>query len=322
MRLAYLGTPPDAVPPLRALVDAGHDVVLVVTQPDRRRSRRGGADPSPVRRAAEELGLPVRTPERAREVVDDLRASGAELGVVVAFGQLLPPAVLDALPHGFVNLHFSLLPRWRGAAPVERAILAGDAETGVGLMRLEEGLDTGPVYAEVRVPIGPSTTAGELRAELVEAATRLLVEHVGSVPTTEPRPQEGEPTYAHKLEVDEFRLDWRRPAGELDRVVRAGNPRPGAHTTAAGKRLKVLRAHPVDPSDAPADAAPDAAPGIPTDIPPDAPPGTLVEGPTGPAVVTGEGLLALDEVQPEGRRPVPAADWARGFRAGGAPLGA
>ncbi|GIU87896.1 MAG: hypothetical protein KatS3mg009_2411 [Acidimicrobiia bacterium] len=144
MRVVYLGTPDDAVGPLRALVAAGHEVALVVTQPDRRRSRGGRADPSPVRRAAEELGLPVRVPARAREVVGDVRASGADAGVVVAFGQLLPVALLEAVPLGFVNVHFSLLPRWRGAAPVERAILAGDDETGVCLMRVEEGLDTGP----------------------------------------------------------------------------------------------------------------------------------------------------------------------------------
>ena len=200
MRIVYLGTPADAVPPLRALVDDGHDVALVVTQPDRRRSRGAGTDPSPVKQAALELGLPVLTPEKAREVVDDVRASGAELGVVVAFGQLLPVSLLEALPHGFVNLHFSLLPRWRGAAPVERAILAGDTETGVDLMQIEAGLDTGPVFARVRVPIGPNETAGELHARLVDAGTELLRTHLPTVPTRVPEPQVGEPTYAEKLD--------------------------------------------------------------------------------------------------------------------------
>ena len=160
MRLVYLGTPEAAVPPLRALVDAGHEVALVVTQPDKRRSRGGRSDPSPVKAAALELGLPLVTPEKAREVVDDVAASGAEAGVVVAFGQLLPTALLEALPLGFVNVHFSLLPRWRGAAPVERALLAGDEETGVCLMQIEAGLDTGPVFACDRVPIDPSATTG------------------------------------------------------------------------------------------------------------------------------------------------------------------
>ena len=242
MRLVFLGTPLDAVPTLRALVDAGHDIALVVTQPDRRRGRGAGTAPSPVKVAAIELGLPVRTPERAREVVDEVRESGAELGAVVAFGQLLPETFLDTLPHGFVNLHFSLLPRWRGAAPVERAILAGDSETGVAVMAIERGLDTGPVYAMEAVPIGADETAGELRARLVERGTGLMVETLPRVPDTDPVPQEGEATYAEKLTVDEFRLDWSRPGEELARIVRAGNPRPGAWATADGKRLKVWRA--------------------------------------------------------------------------------
>src|ERR1700712_567862 len=155
VRVVYLGTPRDAVPPLRALHEAGHDIALVVTQPDRKRGRGGALVPSPVKVAATELGLPVATPDRSREVVDQVRATGAEVGVVVAFGQILPVALLEALPHGFVNLHFSKLPRWRGAAPVERAILAGDAETGVDLMDIEAGLDTGAVYASARTPIDP-----------------------------------------------------------------------------------------------------------------------------------------------------------------------
>src|SRR5262249_43950531 len=154
--------------------------------------------------------------------------SGAELGVVVAFGQLLPVSLLEALPLGFVNVHFSLLPRWRGAAPVERAILAGDVETGVCIMRVEAGLDTGPVYATRRIAIGPEETAGDLRPRLVEAGAALLVEHLPSIATTTPVEQVGEPTYADKLDVAEFELDPTRPAAELHRLVRAGNPRPGA----------------------------------------------------------------------------------------------
>jgi methionyl-tRNA formyltransferase len=242
VRLVFLGTPLDAVPTLHALVEAGHEIALVVTQPDRRRGRGAGTAASPVKEAALELGLRVRTPERALEVVDEVRDTGAELGVVVAFGQLLPEAFLESLPHGFVNLHFSLLPRWRGAAPVERAMLTGDRETGVAVMRIERGLDTGPVYAMEEVPIGPDETAGELRARLVERGTRLMVETVPQVPETEPVPQRGDPTYAEKLSVEEFRLDWSRPAEELARVVRAGNPRPGAWTTVDGRRLKVWRA--------------------------------------------------------------------------------
>ncbi len=223
MKIVFLGTPDDAVPPLRALVAAGHDVAMVVTQPDRRRSRGAGNDPSPVKRAAQELGLTVVTPPRSAEIVDDVRATGAELGVVVAFGQLLPVSLLGVLPHGFVNVHFSLLPRWRGAAPVERAILAGDAETGVCLMAVEAGLDTGPVFATARVPIAPGATAGELRAELVAVGTQLLVQHLPGLPHATPVRQDDDgATYAAKLQVDEFRLDPTRPAAELCRVVARG----------------------------------------------------------------------------------------------------
>lgn len=297
MRLVYLGTPADSVPPLRALVEAGHDVALVVTQPDRRRSRGSGGDPSPVKTAAEELGLAVRTPGKAREIVDDVRDSRAELGVVVAFGQLLPVPLLEALPLGFVNVHFSLLPRWRGAAPVERAILAGDRETGVCLMQLEAGLDTGPVFARARVPIEARETAGELRARLVDAGTQLLVEQLPVIPTSEPEPQTGEPTYAEKLTVDEFRLHAARPAVELDRLVRAGNPRPGAWLVVGGRRVKVWRSRAL-PGDGRAAA-----------------PGEITEE---AGLVTSAGLLALDEVQPEGKRAMAGTAWRAGLRTGAA----
>lgn len=277
MRVVFLGSPLDAVAPLHA-VAAEHVVVAVITQPDRRRGRGGATMPSPVKAAALELGLEVWTPAKAREVVDALGASGAELGVVVAFGQLLAPAVLDALPRGFVNVHFSLLPRWRGAAPVERAILAGDAETGVGIMALEEGLDTGPIYAETRTPIGEHESAGELRARLVGLGTPLLLDALATIADATPRAQVGEPTYADKLDVAEFQLDWTRPAAELDRVVRAGNPRPGAWTTLGGKRLKLLRAQVTEPTDAR--------------------PGELDDHGT---VATGAGALRLLEIQPAGK---------------------
>jgi methionyl-tRNA formyltransferase len=293
VRIVFLGTPADAVPPLQALVAAGHDVAFVVTQPDRRRSRGKGSDPSPVRVAAGELGLEVRTPVKAREIVDETRGSGAELGVVVAFGQLLPTALLGALPLGFVNLHFSLLPRWRGAAPVERALLAGDTETGVCLMQLEAGLDTGPVYATARVSIGDDETAGELRSRLVGIGTQLLVDHLPAVGAAKPLPQSGEPTYADKLRVEEFELDPARPAAALARIVRAGNPRPGAWMRVAGRRVKVWRAHPDGP--APADEH-----------------GTITPG---GGLVTADGVLVLDEVQPEGKRPMPGAAWRAGLRA-------
>ncbi len=246
MRIIFFGTPDDAVPSLRALRTAGHEIALVVTQPDRRRGRGGAADPSPVKAAALELGLPVRTPERAREVRDEVAASGAEVGVVVAFGQILPESLFTAVPLGFVNVHFSLLPRWRGAAPVERAILAGDDETGVCIMQIAKGLDTGAVYARASTRIADDETAGELRARLVELGTDLLLDTLPAVAHTAPDAQEGEPTYADKLTVEEFEIDWSRPAAELHRIIRAGNPRPGAWTTVDGKRLKIWCARVAD----------------------------------------------------------------------------
>ncbi|MCA1691601.1 MAG: methionyl-tRNA formyltransferase [Actinobacteria bacterium] len=277
-----MGTPEVAVAPLRGLVDAGHEVALVVSQPDRRRGRGADLQPSPVKAAAQELGLPVT------DRVDDVVALGADLGVVVAYGKLIRPHVLDVLP--MINVHFSLLPRWRGAAPVERAILAGDERTGVCIMGLEEGLDTGPVYACEEVPIEPEQTAEELRAELTEAGTRLLVGLLADG-LPEPQPQVGEPTYAAKLEPVDHHLDWSAPAHHLHRVVRLGQ----AWTTFRGRRLKVLRSRLVgDGGDVTLE------------------PGALDAGSL--RVGTGEGQLELVKVQPEGRGPQAAAAWRNGAR--------
>ena len=257
-------------------MDAGFDVVLVVSQPDKKRGRGGTLSPSPVKAAALELGLPVT------DRVDDVLDTGADLGVVVAYGRLVKPHVLDRVP--MVNLHFSLLPRWRGAAPVERALLAGDEQTGVCLMQLEEGLDTGPVHACETVPVGPDETLDELRDQLVAIGTSLLVAHL-TTGLGEPTPQEGEPTYAAKLDPAEHELHWDRPAGELHRVVRLGR----AWTTFRGKRLRVLKAR---------RAESDGAPGLLHGL----------------VVATGDGGLELVEVQPEGKGPQPAAAWRNGAR--------
>ncbi|MCZ7530959.1 MAG: methionyl-tRNA formyltransferase [Acidimicrobiia bacterium] len=320
MRLVFAGSPADAVPMLEALVDAAHEIALVITQPDRRRRRRADPEPSPVRSAAERLGLKVVTPERSSEVVDEVAASGAVLGVVVAFGQLLPRALLDALPHGFVNVHFSLLPAWRGAAPVERAILAGDERTGVSVMEIEEGLDSGPVYAQASTPIGDTETAGELHARLVTMGTELLLEAVESVPTIVPEPQSGPSSYADKLTTAEFELDWSRTAEELARLVRAGNPRPGAWTTDGDTRVKVWRAEVCDADARDADARDaDARDAEARDADDGAlAPGTLLaDG----AVQTGNGKLVLAEVQPQDRRAMSASSWMAGRRSGTARLG-
>ncbi|MCU1488471.1 MAG: Methionyl-tRNA formyltransferase [Actinomycetia bacterium] len=275
-RLVYLGSPEAAVPPLHALVAGGFDVALVVSQPDKKRGRGSGLSPSPVKAAALELGLPVT------DVVDDAIEVGADLGVVVAFGRLIKPHVLDRLP--MVNLHFSLLPRWRGAAPVERALLAGDGETGVDVMQLEEGLDTGGIYAEERLAIGAEETADELRDRLVAVGTDLLVRTL-SAELGEPTPQVGEPTYASKIDPAELELQWNRPAVELHRLVRLGR----AWTTFRGKRLKVLSARL-----APSEAGPGVLDGL--------------------VVGTGDGGLELVTVQPEGKGPQDASAWRNGTR--------
>ncbi len=291
MRLAYFGTPAESVPPLEALVAAGHDVALVVTQPDRKRGRGGRPVRAPVKLAALDLSLRVITPDRAHDIAGDLEATAADVGVVVAFGQILPAELLAMTPLGFVNLHFSLLPRWRGAAPVERAILAGDERTGVALMRVEAGLDTGPVFASVETAIGADETSGELGARLVALGTSLLVGTLPHVAQIEPVPQSGEPTYAHKLTVDEFRLDPLRPAAELARLVRAGNPRPGAWAMLGGRRLKVLRVQP-SPTAAPEPGVVDA----------------------GAVLGCATGALLLEEVQPEGKPVMKGAAWRSGRR--------
>jgi methionyl-tRNA formyltransferase len=287
-RLVYLGTPEVAVGPLQALHEAGHDIALVVSQPDRRRGRGGSVSPSPVKAAALELSLPVS------DRVDDAVDAGAELGVVVAYGRLIRPHVLAAVP--MVNMHFSLLPRWRGAAPVERALLAGDTLTGVCIMEVADELDAGDVYAVAEVPIGDTTTADQLRTRLVDVGTSLLLDVLdGDLPV--PAPQSGEVTYAEKLRPEEWRLDWTEPAVMLSRWVRAGH----AWTTFRGKRLGVLGARfgQLDDHD-PGDALTQTA-------------GALVDGPNG-VVATGAGTLQLVHVQPEGRSAMTWADFANGAR--------
>ena len=275
-RLVYLGTPEESVPFLEALDGAGLDVALAVTRPDKRRGRRAESTPSPVKAAAQNLGIPVSSE------VDDVLDVEADLGVVVAFGQIIKPHVLDRL--AMVNVHFSLLPRWRGAAPVERAILAGDQTTGVCLMEVAEGLDTGRVYRRVEMPITPDATAASLRADLVDAAVPMLVSALQDGLGT-PEPQEGEPVYAAKTSRNDLRLDWANSAEFLHRQVRVG----GAWTTWRGKTLKIWSALPVTGSQ---------------------PSGEL----DGSLVGTGDGLLRLVEVQAEGKSRQAADGWLRGAR--------
>lgn len=268
-----------ATRPLRAVVEAGYDVALAVTRADKRRGRGATVEPSPVKATALDLGIPVSTnPDEALDV-------SADLGVVVAFGRIIKPHLLATLP--MINVHFSLLPRWRGAAPVERAILAGDDATGVCLMDVVDELDAGDVYACEQLAIGREETADALRARLIDAGTRLLLNGLAHGFGT-PQPQQGEPTYADKITSAELRLDWERSALELDRIVRVG----GAWTTHRGKRLKIARARVAEPAE---------GNGVP---------GTLV----GRTVVCGVGCLELVEVQPEGRRRMPIDDWLHGHQ--------
>ncbi len=281
MKLVYVGSPYPAVPPLRALVEAGHEVVLVVSQPDKRRGRGSAHSPSPVKAAARELGL--ATSDR----IDDVTQAGAELGVVVAYGRLIRPPILAAMP--FLNLHFSLLPRWRGAAPLERAVLAGDTVTGVCLMGLEEGLDTGPVYRRVETPIDAQESVDVLRERLVDIGAAMLVDALrdGFASLGSASAQVGESTYAAKLDPAEFRIDWTKSADELHRLVRLGV----AWTTFRGKRLKVLSVEVAGPDAMRAEQV-----------------GSLDHG----SVATGHGALRLVTVQPEGREPMAARDWVNG----------
>jgi methionyl-tRNA formyltransferase len=286
MKLVYLGSPDAAVEPLSALVAAGHDVMLVVSQPDRKRGRGGALLASPVKAAALALGIPV-TDDLTE--IPNAASRGAELAVVVAYGKLIRQPLLETLP--FVNLHFSLLPRWRGAAPVERAILAGDRETGVCLMGLEPGLDTGPVFDRVSTQIASDDDLISLRARLVSLGTTMLITRLseGFSSLGSPEPQVGDFTYAAKLDPSEFQIDWTKSAEHVVRLVRLGT----AWTTFRGRRLKVLVARTV-----------------PQDFPPKSSfPGRTING---NSVWSGDQLIELVTVQPEGKAPMSAQSWCNG----------
>ena len=310
MNVGFAGTPAFAATVLAALLDAGFAVPLALTQPDRPRGRGLREEPSAVKRLALERGVPVRQPatlagDAATEL---LREAAIEVLAVAAYGLLLPPPILAVPRLGCLNVHASLLPRWRGAAPVQRAILAGDAETGVTIMQMEAGLDTGPMLDAVRVPIGARETAGLLEARLAGAGARLLVEVLRRLAAGESVPRQRQPatgvTYARKVDKAEAAIDWTASAAAIDRQVRAFDPAPGAYTALSGTMLKVWRAEP-DPLQA------------------SAPPGTVLDAdPRGLVVACGEGRLRLIEVQPAGARRMSAAAFIAGRRpARGARLG-
>jgi methionyl-tRNA formyltransferase len=244
MRVVFMGTPEFAVPTLAALHEAGHEVLAVYTQPPRPAGRGKSERKSPVHLAAEHLGIEVCHPLSLRDLdaQADFLAHEAELAVVVAYGLILPRPILDGPRRGCLNVHASLLPRWRGAAPIQRSILAGDSMTGVTIMRMEEGLDTGPMLATARVPV-EDKTSGELHAELAEIGARLLIETVAQLDVLKPEPQpELGATYAAKIDKAEARIDWAKPAELIEREVRAFAPFPGSWFDLDGERIKVLRA--------------------------------------------------------------------------------
>lgn len=298
--MLFAGTPEAAVPSLRALLASPHDVVGVLTRPDARAGRGRRLVPSPVSEVAQGAGVPVLTPTRADE--PDLLAALADLAPdacpVVAYGQLLRQPVLDVPTHGWVNLHFSLLPAWRGAAPVQHALLAGDEVTGASTFRLEAGMDTGPVYGTLTETIRPDDTSGALLDRLADAGAGLLLATLDAIEagaaTPVPQPPDGV-SLAPKITTEDARVRWTDPAFAVDRRVRACTPAPGAWTTVAGERLGL----------GPLALAPEVT---------DLPPGLLDVGKRAVHVGTATHAVRLGEVRPVGRRPMPAADWARGVR--------
>ncbi len=303
MRVVFAGTPQVALPSLDALVASRHEVVAVVTRPDAPAGRGRTLAPAPVRARAQEHGIPVLTPRSPREpdFLEALRELRPDCCPVVAYGALLPQVALDVPVHGWVNLHFSLLPAWRGAAPVQRAILAGDDLTGASTFLIEAGLDTGPVYGVMTERIRPTDTSGELLDRLAHAGAGLLVATLDGIAdgTLVPEPQAAEGiSHAPKLEADDGRVVWAHPAVAVDRLVRACTPAPGAWTSFRGERLRLGPVTLVDP-------------------PPEAlGPGELLV--TKSAVYAGTATLPvrLGLVRPHGKREMPAADWARGVRIG------
>jgi methionyl-tRNA formyltransferase len=243
MRLAFMGSPDFAVPALKALHDAGHEIVAVYCQPPKPAGRGYNLRPCAVQVAAESLGLAIRTPRRLRTDPDEQASFAAldlDAGVVAAYGLILPPAMLTAPARGCLNIHASLLPRWRGAAPIQAAVLAGDTETGVTIMQMDTGLDTGPMLLRESVPIGPQTTAAELHDTLSGLGARLIVRALEEPPAPVPQPSDGA-VYAPKLTREAGRIDWTLDARIIERQVRAFDPWPGTFTTLRGQILKVLR---------------------------------------------------------------------------------
>lgn len=292
MRLVFMGTPDFSVPVLDALVAAGHEVVAVYCQPPRPAGRGKKDRPSPVQLRAEALGLPVRCPVslKGAEAQADFAGLRADVAVVVAYGLILPQAVLDAPQHGCLNIHASLLPRWRGAAPIHRAVMAGDTQTGVCIMQMEAGLDTGAVLLREATDIGPEETTGDLHDRLSAMGARLVVVALDRLSDLMPQPQPDDGvTYAAKIDKAEARVNWTQPAMQVDRLIRGLSPFPGAWCVVAGERVKLLRSRLVDGAGAP---------------------GQVLGGFT---IASGNGAVEITQVQRAGKRPMEASEALRGL---------
>jgi len=292
LRIAFMGSPDFSVPALRALHEAGHEIVAVYTQPPKPAGRGQRETPCPVHRAALELGLTVRTPARVKRDVAEHAAFAAlnlDVAVVAAYGLILPKAMLDAPKRGCLNIHASLLPRWRGAGPIQAAILAGDSESGITIMQMEEGLDTGPMLLAEATPIPPRMTTPELHDALSAIGARLILRALDERPAQVPQPDSGV-TYAPKLTKEDGRLDWSQPAAALDRRIRALTPWPGCFFALGAELVRVHAAEPVAGS---------------------GPPGTVLDA--APTIACGEGALRLTRLQRAGRAAMPAGDFLRGF---------
>jgi methionyl-tRNA formyltransferase len=325
MRLVFAGTPQTAVPVLDALLASRHEVAAVVTRPDAPAGRGRKVEASPVAQRAAAAGLEVLTPDRPRdpEFLARLREIGPDCCPVAAYGALLPQAALDIPPNGWVNLHFSILPAWRGAAPVQHAILHGDDVTGASTFLLVKELDAGPVYGVLTEPVRPDDTSGTLLGRLSRSGAGLLVATLdgiedGTVQAV-PQPAEGV-SFAPKITPAEARVDWKLPAHVVDRQVRACTPDPGAWTELDGVRLKLGPVSPTPGDPTPGAADPGAAdPGAPggSAAPPDLAPGELLAGRRAVLVGTGSHPVLLGDVQAPGKRRMTAVEWARGLRSGG-----
>ena len=293
MRVIFMGTPDFAAEALAAVQDAGHEIAAVYTQPPRPAGRGKAPRPSPVQAVAEARGLPVRHPVSLKSEAEQaaFAALGAEVAVVAAYGLILPRPILAAPARGCLNIHASLLPRWRGAAPIQRAIMAGDRETGIAIMQMEPGLDTGPVLLERRTPIGAEDTAGALHDRLAALGAEAIVEALARLDDLAPVPQpEAGVTYAAKIDKAEARVDWTRPAEEVDRLIRGLSPFPGAWTEVAGQRVKLLGSCVAAGAGAPGEVLDDAF-----------------------TVACGTGAVQVTRAQREGRAPQDAAAFLRGL---------